>query len=126
MDKVSGFFQNSSNTWIIVVGLFVVILVVSLVSRLISNSSKVASSTQTQIKRLIQTAQESHAQALQDKDLLQALMHSNYALVSAKLAREIGDDKTIREKCDVDVNDLISKYTQTQETMVAMLRPVKT
>ncbi len=126
MDKVSGFFQNSANTWIIVVGLFVVILVVSLVSRLISNSSKVSSSTQTQIKRLIQTAQESHAQALQDKDLLQALMHSNYALVSAKLAREIGDDKTIREKCDVDVNDLISKYTQTQETMVAMLRPVKT
>jgi len=106
------------NTWKYGVGIVIVVVLLSLLSKTAQNSaSGLNTTTKKQVKNLVKQAQHQKALALAQQDATLRLMYVTKALSMASIARKLATEDELQRLTQIDVSELMYEL----ETMEAAL-----
>ena len=95
--------------------LFSVILIAILSKWTGSNNPKYSQRFTRQMNRIVQQANKWHTTSKQDGEPILQLIHSNYALAYANVARALASDETIQQMSGVKLGGLIHYLEEDQQ-----------
>lgn len=108
----------------VTVGVLLVVTLISILSKWANNVEKTPLHTKSfsrLIKRLVQQSSKAHRTSQQDADPLLSLVHANYALVYASVARAIADDSTMEAATGLKPMDMIYSLENDQKRAIDQL-----
>jgi hypothetical protein len=94
------------------------ILFVTLISKCTDKNSGFKVSTSTHVNDLIKQSSRWHTTSKQDTNPVIALMHANYAISYAKMARKLVGEKRVEKLTGVNISELLYFLEEDQQSAI--------
>jgi len=117
LNTINSYLGSIPESWRYGLLILLVIVIIILVANCFSSScSSSGGVNQTKIQNVLQNASRWQATANQDSNALFALMHANYAIAYANVARLLMNDDEIKKVTSIDMPEFMMKLEHTQQT----------